>query len=133
MRTEFRKIINKLKPVRRKVEQVEPRPRVSKLRHRCPFYGFSHPFGGIFMDSGGNQCALLIQSLAPCPMETRGQIPDWEKCFSIREDFRSALEESMDTLRVFPEEFRPEDQSSWNGMPFRQWMEYVMDGNIERP
>lgn len=30
--------------------------------------------------TGGNQCALILASHAPCAMEVNGQAPDWRAC-----------------------------------------------------
>jgi hypothetical protein len=47
----------------------------------CRFYGMSGQ-GGLnhLIPSGGNQCALILASIAPCQMELNGQPPQWERC-----------------------------------------------------
>jgi hypothetical protein len=49
----------------------------------CPFYGKSHAAlqtAGVLMDQGGNECALIFDSYAPCRMEMAGLAPDWASC-----------------------------------------------------
>jgi hypothetical protein len=72
-------------------------------RPRCPFYGFNC-FGEILMDSEGNQCALMMNSISPCQMEMQDLLPDWEKCsFNIKEN-ALAIEKMMDVCKIFPKE-----------------------------
>ncbi len=45
----------------------------------CRFYGKNGMFGEL-VSTGGNQCALVITSHAPCQMEIAGQIPNETIC-----------------------------------------------------
>lgn len=52
---------------------------------QCPFYGkhaalVNSPSGGLLAESGGNQCALIIESYAPCKLEIDGLAPELENC-----------------------------------------------------
>jgi hypothetical protein len=52
---------------------------------RCPFYGKSG-LAGVLWDSGGNQCALIVDRHAPCMWAIMGLRPDWERCkFILRQ------------------------------------------------
>jgi len=115
---------------RRKEQSLEPV--YHRDRHRCPFYGFfGAPAQGVFLDQGGNQCALLTTSYSPCRMEMRGEIPNWDGCpFNIEEDSKKFLRELADSFRVFPDEFRPEGVKSWEGISFRTWYYHVMGRSI---
>lgn len=63
--------------------------------HNCPFYGRhmyipqvtsgGRPFPFILMSQGGNQCALVINSYAPCWMETHNQPIDWKQCPLVKD------------------------------------------------
>ena len=48
---------------------------------RCKFYGL-HPVPKrhALCESGGNQCGLIIEALAPCRLEVAGQEPIFENC-----------------------------------------------------
>ncbi len=110
-------------------------PNFNKPRPACPFYGFGMPLGRVMMDTEGNQCALVRGSHSPCAMEMNGQTPDWNKCSS--EDNEALIEEfdkmTEKHLRVAPKEFWPDGKSSWKGLPFKTWKEYVMGNQVERP
>lgn len=105
----------------KKKEEVKLEPLTPKQRPACPFYGF---FMG--MDQEGNQCALIYDSYSPCPVEMKGQTPDWSKCPFNNEENKKALEEIADQSKVYPKEFRPKDINSWDGISLRAWMKYVM-------
>jgi hypothetical protein len=52
---------------------------------QCLFYGkhaalVDSPSGGVLTESGGNQCALIIESYAPCKLELAGHAPVLENC-----------------------------------------------------
>jgi hypothetical protein len=58
----------------------------------CPFYGRAlyqkGVFGGtpfLLLDTEGNQCAIVIDSHAPCQMEIHGEVPDWKACPIVRD------------------------------------------------
>ena len=105
---------------------IDPQP----TRYKCPFYGFNGMFR-VFLDSSGNQCALVVDSYSPCGMEMEKQTPDWTKC--PRNDGTDMAR--LDTLgiKIFPLEFRPQDQDSWQGLSFGKWYEYVMSDKCPRP
>jgi len=110
------------------------KPVIKKPRHRCPFYGFFHARStDVLIDQQGNQCALIVTSYSPCQMEFRKQTPDWDKCSLNAEKDKEIIEEMMDSCRVFPDEFMPEDRSKWAGLSLREWMEYVMGNKVPRP
>ena len=53
----------------------------------CPFYSASLHFergvnhGGVLLNSGGNQCALITSAHSPCWMEVgESRAPDWATC-----------------------------------------------------
>jgi hypothetical protein len=50
----------------------------------CPFYGRSGARFPILLQSGGNQCALLVHSFSPCEMEMIGRAPDWKECELVK-------------------------------------------------
>lgn len=56
----------------------------------CPFYGFCYiKTTGTFIDSQGNQCALVTDSYSPCKMEVEGREVCWNDCeFSNKENRR---------------------------------------------
>jgi len=101
------------------------KPVFSKERYQCPFYGF-HMVRGMLMDQSGNQCALITDSYSPCQMEIRRQTPNWNECQFNDEKNSEALEKIADQLTIFPNEFHPEGSKSWEGMPFKDWQEYIM-------
>lgn len=54
----------------------------------CPFYGVSwtplcRPF--MLLGTGGNQCALMVDSHSPCKLEIDGQPVDWKACPRVAE------------------------------------------------
>jgi hypothetical protein len=62
----------------------------------CPFYG-RHPFRTGLMDSGGNQCAIIADSYAPCVMEVSlKETPDYLTCELLKQArlCRSVIEEA---------------------------------------
>lgn len=110
------------------------KPITRKPRHRCPFYGFHYSgFQKVFMDSEGNQCAIIMQAYAPCKMEFRGQTPDWDKCPFNNWRNREILESIKDSAMVFPKELWPKGEKKWDGIPLDEWMEYVMGDEAPRP
>lgn len=124
-----------------------------KPRFPCPFYGF---FGamGIFMDQRGNQCPLIISSYSlllipsekrgnqcplitgsysPCQMEFRGETPAWDGCPFNKPEIQETLLKFKGETRISPGEFWPEGASSWQGMSFGAWWDYIMDPSTPRP
>jgi len=102
-------------------------PNFNKKRYRCPFYGFSRLFGGLFPDQGGNQCPLCTDSFSPCRMERINQIPDWENCPFNSEKNKEGIKAVIASCRIAPQEFKPKRLS------FKDWMGYVMSESVERP
>lgn len=107
-------------------------PNFEKPRPRCPFYGFSH-CGGIFMDQDGNQCALITEAYSPCQMEIIAQTPNWNECLFNSEENKTVIEKIMASCKIDPEEFWPKGQSSWRGLLFKDWFDYVMSKKTKRP
>lgn len=105
-------------------------PYFQKKRHPCPFYGFSGMFGTM-IDQHGNQCALITGSYNPCQMEIQGQEPNWYKCPFNTEENRKKSEELIKNEKgqVFPEEFHPPAAQAWEGISFKQWINYILKTN----
>ena len=58
------------------------------------------------------------------------QIPDWDKCpFNDDAELLEKLSESH--VRVGAKEFWPEGARSWEGLPFRDWYNYVMSQPVK--
>lgn len=107
-------------------------PNFKKARYKCPFYGFSHPLGGFFIDQDGNQCPLCTGSFSPCQMQRAGQIPNWENCPFNSEENKEGIKAVIASGRIAPKEFELK-RSTWKGLPFQDWMDYVMSEGVERP
>lgn len=101
---------------------------VTKQRHKCPFYGF-HMTYGLLIDQSGNQCALIEDSYSPCQMEIDNQTPNWDECLLNNEQNKSGVELIMNDSKIFPNEFRPTDAESWEGIAFKDWQKYIMGQN----
>ncbi|MBI2046842.1 hypothetical protein HYT26_01610 [Candidatus Pacearchaeota archaeon] len=99
------------------------KPALGKKRPRCPFYGFNI-YPGIFLDQEGNNCALVVP-YSPCQMEILAKNLDWKECPYNNIKNREKLEH-ISGFSVFPKEFWPKGKTSWDGMPFKEWQEYVM-------
>jgi len=96
-------------------------------RHACPFYGFFMTEEiPILMDQQGNQCPLIRGSYSPCQMETRGQTPNWNDCPFNNEENREVLERIASSYKVAPKELWPKGESTWGGIPFKEWEKRVM-------
>lgn len=92
-----------------------------KSRKKCPFYGFHYEMG-IMIDSSGNQCALVTESLSPCRMEYPNKREvDWNNCPLNREQESFGLKNLLEDSIVFPDE-----SSAPHGIPFREWYKIVM-------
>jgi len=105
---------------------TKPKPVFKKSRPRCPFYGFGEVMG-VFSDTKGNQCPLIISSYSPCQMEFEGDVPNWNRCPLNKGKYSILIKKIMATSKIFPEEFSPPGQSSWKGMPFKKWYKYIME------
>lgn len=49
----------------------------------CRYYGMSHTVlkaAGLLRSQGGNECAVIFDSFAPCKMERLGFDPDETRC-----------------------------------------------------
>ena len=91
---------------------------------RCPFYGFyMHPVMSLMVSQGGNQCALITDSYAPCRMEVSDQTPDWKGC-SFFNNPRNAevLKKIEDSMRVFPKDTAV-DSTPKEGVALSNWMQ----------
>lgn len=109
--------------VREKVPQIGAQ---SNGRTKCPFYGFEYfkePHN-ILKDSKGNQCPLHTKSYSPCKMEMNQQQPDWESCPANSEATQSTIAGLLETARIFPREFYPQE----DGIPLQEWVNYIMHG-----
>jgi hypothetical protein len=121
--------------VRRASKKLQPiMPNEPKPRHACPFYGFSgfgaFGIGAPMMDSQGNQCALVVDSHSPCAMLIRGDTPDWFLCernSAIDPVEAEDIAHTLSTLRFAPDEFWPKGQSSWQGLSWAEWFDYVIN------
>ena len=49
------------------------KPKVTKPRHRCPFYGFHARLPEVLVDSNGNQCASLPENFPHAVWKGRGR------------------------------------------------------------
>ena len=117
---------------KQEILHVLPSGSVAKPRYHCPFYGFHFASGlGVMMDQKVNECALQPRRHPSCRMETAGKVPNWDTC-PISGDVDMGLFLSM-SITTFPDEFDPAGASSWKGMPFDQWVRYVMDDHTPRP
>ena len=100
-------------------------PVMDKKRYACPFYGF-YMAPGALLDTEGNQCALLTDSYSPCQMQVYGELPNFGACPTNTEEKRKSIEAVSDHLMVFPKEFKPKGNKSWEGISFKEWQEYVI-------
>jgi len=123
-------LLTKLLP--NKLKNKELKPTTPKPRHDCPFYGF-HLARGMFIDSKGNQCAVIINSYSPCQMGMAGQTPNWSECGFNTEESRRSMAKYANELVVFPDEFYPKGAKSWRGISLKEWLEYVRNPETPRP
>lgn len=87
-------------------------------RPRCPFYGFAI---GCLIDTNGNQCGLILDSIHPCKMEVNGYEVDFDNCRLNTEEVRRYFDDNADEIRV-----HLDDLKSDKGVTFRIWKEFVM-------
>jgi hypothetical protein len=59
---------------------IESRPFIVRAQKACHFYGRHMASVGVMVESGGNECALITSSFAPCSMELNHAEPRWELC-----------------------------------------------------
>jgi len=73
--------------------QQEKKDTPDKLITNCPFYGTAYYEGSprgtphppfVLFPSGGNQCAMVTNRLAPCYLEMDGLPVDWRACRIVR-------------------------------------------------
>ncbi len=101
-------------------------PVFEKERYKCPFYGFTTGMMNSFMDTEGNQCALVTSSFSSCRMERGGDVPNWDSC-SLNCGDKKALIFVKKYYKIFPKEFWPQGESSWKGLSFSRWWKYIME------
>jgi len=95
--------------------------RVFQERKCCPFYGFSAVEEmKVFMDTKGNQCALVSGSFSPCKMEVDGETPDWYSCSLNTPEIRGDIDNYTDDCMVFPDELR-----SSKGISLNDWIDKI--------
>ena len=106
--------------------QQMPRAYTENQRPPCPFYGFmACGMHGVLMDQQGNGCALM-RGYSPCFIETeRHNKPDWDECPYNTEEMRQSFIDAALQLRIFPQEFYPVNTEKWNGIPFREWLDFL--------
>jgi hypothetical protein len=105
---------------------------VEKQRYPCHFYGF---FGGmgVMIDQEGNQCALITDSYSPCIMQIDNQTPEWHKCSFNTEKSRENLVKALKNVKIFPNEFRPPEAKSWEGINFfPDWAKYITEKFVDK-
>jgi hypothetical protein len=122
----FKKLINPFEKPQPKIKK----PLIAIPRFPCPFYGFFDAFGIAYMDQRGNHCPLIGHI---CKMENNLSGPDWRKCLFNCPENKKTIDQIVDRHSIAPDEFWPEGQSSWKGIPFKSWMDYVMDPETPRP
>jgi hypothetical protein len=89
---------------------------------KCPFYGFASPVGtNIFLSSGGNQCAMIRDSHAPCSMEMQEKTPDWDDCPILADREKSVFCKIISDWQVFP----PEAKNP-HGVSFVSWFMQIL-------
>jgi hypothetical protein len=66
-------------------------------------------------------------------MEKIGEKPDWNECDASNRRENEATIDALMSAKISPEEFKPEKDSSWQGISFEEWIKYVMDGKTPRP
>ena len=93
-------------------------------RTRCPFYGFSGAIG-MFMDQQGNQCPLKA-GYSPCLFVYQDKEANWQECPLNRRN--SGLLERFNDWSIFPREHEPQGVSSWKGIRFGDWADYILNG-----
>ena len=102
-------------------------PRVQGVqRKKCPFYGFNDAGYNSLIDTRGNQCPLKA-GFSPCVFEFSGTNPDWNACPFNR--LSGVSLEDFENYQVFPNEFTPADNSLWEGISFRDWADYTLNGH----
>jgi hypothetical protein len=112
------------------------KPTSQKPRHKCPFYGFHTSLScNAILDQLGNQCGLETREFMPCPMEVRGETPDWNQCDlrNVSRKEKTIANLIREKFRVFAQEFYPIKGKSWKGISFKQWLDYVMGSKVKRP
>lgn len=114
------------------------RPNFILSRHRCPFYNFALVKRG-FVETADNGCGFGIKSaMRACLMHVIGDQVDWEKCpIKAKVLAKTGSDEivikGFGNFLFFPREFRPARREPWKGIPFVEWLKYVMDNATLRP
>lgn len=95
---------------------------------RCPFYGFHYVDRmNAFIDSMGNQCPLVRNAYAPCRMEIKGEMPDWERCQYNNSDSLQELSNIIQNANVF----RDKEECGFGEMrpiQLKDWMSHIIRG-----
>jgi len=60
-------------------------------------------------------------------MKTWGKEPNWDECNLNNKRTSSELQSILEKAQVFPDELKPQEVSSWRGIPFRDWYKKVMN------
>ena len=104
-------------------------PKYQKPRYACPFYGFVRRNKRV-VPGDKNGCCLNSGKL--CIMKAMRKIPCWKNCgFKIKANSRKISKLALE-CNVFPEEFS-NGLTSWNGISFKTWLQYVMSDKTPRP
>ena len=108
-----------------KTNETELKPYTEKQRSLCPFYGFSKIFN-LFNDYKNNQCGFKdLYEL--CQMESLGESPNWNECACNTKDFKKNLKKNYNNVAVYPNEFRFPNSMNGHGIPFSDWMKYILE------
>lgn len=82
----------------------------------CPFHGFRADTELLVLSSTrGNQCALRVESFAPCQMEDDGEEADWAACTHFNDQAHSG------TVRAMREDYRVMFLDGRMSVPFEAW------------
>lgn len=106
------------------------KPSFERPRYKCPFYGFSVSLADRLLFEMETQCAL---STAGCQMECRGDEINWGKCPYNNRKNDKMINIIINSFGILPAEFRhlAIQGGAAKGMPFRQWMGYILDDKIK--
>ena len=97
-------------------------PLYEREQHPCPFYGMAMG-EGYFLDTNGNQCALISGRHSPCKMELDGEKPNWYNCSHNNSEIILDLMNRNPPIKIFPDELK-------KGINFKEWYEYVMGKSL---
>ena len=78
------------------------------------------------MDCHGNGCGIA-GGHRPCAMEMAHEVPNWNECKHFNNDgSRGFIKKALDTCKIFPEELKPRDSVTWEGVSLREWYQLIM-------